>query len=567
MADVLFRYLLAARSRDRGWLQRVFLADERLLAASVERLLETAAIRIDIASQHMREREATVVAWPSRLPHVQFYDKPEPRPPQAPQLETRSEAFPLRSTLQVDPCAECEGNGYLKCSCDRGRVSCGWCSGTGRQRVQDTACSVCGGDGLLTCGDCRGSGNVQHMRCGGEGKVATWREKIYSYTVKRQSQTVSPVDCPPRVAAAVEAWLEEHDEVLETLTGEAASTQLGYSTAHANAVVSLATHARDVRVHRAKTDPEECLFVETQSRCVPVSACVLRSERWARREEFWLVGRGAEAIELKPAARADRWKLAALPGLALGAASAAEMLAQLHGFSLLAPELLTGAAAAAATGLSMLGFAAAGIGFKRMWMGQGDPVRTIAVLPCAGQSTAYLSCLASIGAFVHRLDVLDRSYKTTLEALMGTARAPHQSQTIVLRTEKGELVRLIEIAGCDQLAPVELEHMARTVDGVVFLEQPGHLADELRGRLRSASPARPAEASLMLSGVGEPAAENTVDLERIRRAFTREIDVVIEWPAVFSELWSPVGSIVAGHRVALARRHSHASTRLPAEAR
>ena len=62
-------------------------------------------------------------------------------------------------------------------------------------------------------------------------------------------------------------------------------------------IIAAAIRSRDVRENRARVDPETCLFVETRSRCVPVSACTLRSERSGSAEEFWLVGRGAQAIE------------------------------------------------------------------------------------------------------------------------------------------------------------------------------------------------------------------------------------------------------------------------------
>ena len=101
MSDVLFRYLLTARQRERSAIRRLFLADDPLLEAGVEQLVETAAARVGVTSQHERvdTREVTVPA--SRRRSVRFYDVAQPNRPQAGHFEQRSEEFPLKGTLKV----------------------------------------------------------------------------------------------------------------------------------------------------------------------------------------------------------------------------------------------------------------------------------------------------------------------------------------------------------------------------------------------------------------------------------------------------------------------------------
>jgi hypothetical protein len=577
MADVLFRYLLTARSQDRSWYQRAFLADERLLAAALESLVETAALRVEVASQHARIRRAHVIAWPSRLAEIQFYDQPEPRAPEAPHLETRSEAFPLRETLEVTSCDGCKGTGVIDCVCGTGEVTCSSCQGL----RNFGSCVACGGSGRVSCSRCHGNRILAHERCGGEGKIASYQEEIHSYAVKRQIHTVLPQNHPARLDGAIEKWLEEHDEVLPELSNEAITAHLGYCTDLAKGVVTAAERAREVRENRARADSETCLFVETRFRCVPVSACTLRSERSASAEELWLVGRGAQAIELRPQVRPDRWKVAGWPGLLIGLLGGAETFAELHGASLfLSPASLSVLGAAAAGAASLAGMVAAGVGLKRVWFGREDPVRTIVVLPCAGSSTLYLPCLAAVGSWLKRIEILDRSYKATLETLVGNPRPPHQSQTVVMRTWDDRLVRLIEIAQPGRLEQEELARMAQAADGVVFLEDAEHAADALRSNIHGATLARPPEARLIIeTGTGEvrsgdatpdfPPAEpppEALSLETIRRAYIREIDFTPDWPAVFEEMWSPLASVLAGKRPALHRRRAAEAGSLPAEA-
>jgi hypothetical protein len=143
---------------------------------------------------------------------------------------------------------------------------------------------------------------------------------------------------------------------------------------------------------------------------------------------------------------------------------------------------------------------------------------------------------------------------------MGTARPAHQSQTVVVRTERKELVRLIEIPQAEKLSRAELARMMEAVNGVLFLEEFDEHADTLRAEMHAATATRPPEVRLLIEpgqiqadehGLGPSAG---VALEAIRRAWTRLDDRAMDWAAVFERLWSPVSMLLSGLRVPLSRR-------------
>ena len=121
MSDVLFRYLLTARRRDKSVFRRLVFADEPLLEAGVEQLVETAAARIEVTSQHERvtRRQDTVPA--SHRHRVRFFDVAQPNRPRPGRFEERFEEFPLGPTLKVYTCDGCGGSGKVRCRRCSGR--------------------------------------------------------------------------------------------------------------------------------------------------------------------------------------------------------------------------------------------------------------------------------------------------------------------------------------------------------------------------------------------------------------------------------------------------------------
>lgn len=548
MADVLFRYMLAARAHDGAWHQRAFLADERLLAAGVERVIETAAIRVEVVSQHARVARASVVVPASKVHDVTFVEEVWPDEPEAGRFETRTERFPLAGTLKVEQCEPCRGAGIVNCGCQgTGQVTCARCNGTGRV-FGETRCSGCHGDGHNRCERCRGRGFFKHLECDGEGKIASWDEEVRTYTVKRVRDALLPPEAPLRaMATAADEWLAKHGDVLPGISEDAFSAALGYFTPELGLMLAAARRVESTFQLKARTDPEPCLFSAVRLQCVPVSACLIRAERSGVVSRFWLVGRGEEAIEIRPRSRIDPWKSVGWPGLFAGGVAA---------FGL--PT--AGAAMLPLTAVAALGLGVAGVGLKRFLVGSGEPVRTVAVIPCSGQPTLYLTCLTTLGGYLNRLELRDRAFKTSIESMMGSPRPPHQSQTVVVKTDRDELVRLIEITQADRLSRPELARMMESVNGVLFLEDPEHSADALRKEMHIATAVRPPEVRLLVEADQSEADEHGlapgggVALEAARRAWTKEAPRQLDWPAVFERLWSPVTMVLSGLRVPVIRR-------------
>ena len=81
MSDVLFRYLLTARRRERSTWRRLLLADDPLLEAGIEQLVETAAARVEVTSQHERVTMESVTVPGLAPPHGALLRRRPAQPP------------------------------------------------------------------------------------------------------------------------------------------------------------------------------------------------------------------------------------------------------------------------------------------------------------------------------------------------------------------------------------------------------------------------------------------------------------------------------------------------------
>ncbi len=536
MSDVLFRYLLMARDRDRSWWHRAFRSDERLLAAGLVKLEETAAVRVQIAEQRERVSRIEAPFVPaSESEKVTFFDQPEPQPPVAGTLEDRIERFPLRSTLRVEPCSRCLG-GYLVCKACRGRRRCRCfaCNGFGRVIFLVLRCQDCEGTGEISCLACGGTGRIVDATCRGQGQVATWQEHVFEYSVRRISRTFVPEGAPPELRDGVESAIDRLGEPLSEFTPDAAVQQLGYATPELDHVLKRALRAPGEVQTASHMKTERSLHFVPTARIVPVASCRVLSEKMQNPAGYWLLGRGDEALEIRPPYAPRQWTATAYTALALGVGAIAAAV------SIVAPQpWFTVATVVALT-------AGVAIGLMR----PQSRVLIIAVLPCSGERSVYLSCLASVGSHAGGLDVLDHTYRADLQSLLGDAQPATQSQSLAVRTSDGDCVRLIEVAQPERLSRDEWARMAKAVDGIIYLCESGWSEELLRSKLeRSVSPA-PAQVILRLdthetesdrSGAG-PSGDLALDV--IRRAFTRRSGTPLDWPSVFGRLWEPVTALL-----------------------
>jgi hypothetical protein len=542
MSDALFRYLLMARERDQSWRRRLLLSDdERLLAAGFVRLTETVALRVEYAVQSMREKTQPSNTIPaSAVDKVIFYEQPVRDPPPKGVLRSSIDIYPIRSTLKIEPCPWCMARGWVHCNTCLGtrRVICPRCQGKSSWH----RCERCGNSRVVECSDCDQDGHVVDGLCFGEGRVASWRESIIHYTIERITESFVPPGIPANVVRAADEALKTPGITVAPFTEAGTVAALGYSTPETAVVLVPALH-RPAAIKLARdAAPADCLHIVSTASVIPLSSCRVLSESRRTDAEYWLVGRGDAAVEIPPRTASDRWKLGTLPGFVLSIGSLSEAAA-LHG----APGHII--ALLGFAGLGAIGLATSAIGLRRILFGGRRRVRTIAVLPCSGVGTPYLTCLGAVGSFTGALTVLDHTYGGDLRTLMEDGQEISHSQTVAVRSKSGDYVRLIELARFDTLTGSERARMAAAVDGIIYLARPDETADRLRELLRSAS-AHPPDTLLRLDLVADQCdrsgqtPQGGLALSVVRRAFTRRSDGDLDWSSVFTSLWQPVAELL-----------------------
>ncbi len=547
MSDALFRFLLMAKEHDRFWYRWAFPAGDKLLAAGIERVIDTAAITVDVLVQRERMSIARASCPASERAAIRFYEKAEPHRPKAPVFEHRTEAFPVSGTQSVGRCADCLGLGTVKCEhCEgRGQTRCERCDGHGRfkralvdgePRIEDP-CHRCGGDGVADCPRCHRRKVVRHDSCAGTGTLLTWDETVFTWWAEKVRETHLPPQGPQdELKKAVEQWVSAVEDSIQELTQEVVAERLGYDSADVALLVESARLTGESVEKRVGAPGERCLFVTKRFRIVPIGACCYRPRPNKAAEEFWLVGRGDRAIELSRPHVGSRWTVGYW-GLGFLIADA------FHGLYQVSPIAATA---------GVLGLSLAATELKRALFDRDARVTTLAVLPAANGLRTYLTCLATLGAYVGRLEVVDQTYRAHLEVLMGEAYQAAQSRSVVFRQKGGRLLRLVQVARPSDLSDGEWRRLTRAVDGVVFLEEAADDgAAELQRRVAGVSPALLAAARLQLSQRATDADRNGVTpegrlaIEAIRRAFVSETRAELDWQAVFDRLWAPVAAVLA----------------------
>ncbi len=550
MSDVLFRYLLTARRRERSTIRRLFLADDPLLEAGVEQLVETAAARIGVTSQHERVNRRQVTVPASRRRTVRFFDVAQPNRPQEGHFEQRSEEFPLKSTLKVYRCTSCRGSGKVRCwTCSgRGVVSCPRCGGSGRSQGNDgrrRTCGGCGGSGRLTCGTCGGARRVTCNQCRGEGRLASWEVEVYQWLKEYRSKDEMPLSADEsRVRKAFDRWLGLGQEQVTSFKPAAVVAHLGFETPEA---LDLAARADDLRRRlekNAQSSSNRYLFHRSDRWIAPVGYTVVRLDGKAR--FYWLVGRGEQAREVTPKGKPDGVKVMGWFGAGSGSllgfesftAAFEQALPLLESLQLFGDVSFGWLASGSVVGWSM---ALAGVQRGRR---RKPPVPAIGLIVASGRPTAYLTCLAYLGSYLGRLKVLDRAYDLQSEHLLGRMRPNRQSESLGIELADGRRIRLVEVANPEGISAERLTMMAKALDAIMILEQPAHTAKELLERITAAASPPPRIGRLMIDDQrGLNDSETALPLEAVRRAFVEDLGTV-DWQAIFDRMWQPLSGLL-----------------------
>ncbi len=552
MSDILFRYLLMARRRDHSFFRRLLLRDEQLLEAGLEQLVESAAAKVSIKSQHEKVSRKSVTVPYSRHRAIRFYDVATPNRPAAGRFEKRSESFPLKPTLSISTCTPCSGTGKVTCRrCSgRGRRRCGSCSGSGQVRTKSgrMTCGACGGSGRKSCTSCWGSGRQTCSPCAGEGQLASWEEEIYQWLIESDWKEQYPSEqSRSRLRGPFNKWLKKHDDRVADLKPQTAGAHLGFTTPEALGVAARADRDRQALEQAARRNRNRYLFHETVCRLAPVGYSVGRLA--GKAHYYWLVGRGEKALEITPWGRADVMKSLGWLGFGSGGPLAYEGFVQTFQLSdflwnlQLFGELpyfgvMGGLAASTALALA---------GLRRM-ICRKPRVQTVGILHEAGEPTPLLPCLAYLGSHTGRLTVLDRVYVTQTQRMLGKMRVARQSESLAVELADGRRVHLIEVAGAPQLSKDQLHLMLKALDGLVILKENAVAqAPGLEIRLRSLTPAKLeiAEAVIDRNPDAEIAGHREgLPLEAIRREFVGSLHAQVDWNILFAKIWRPVDRLL-----------------------
>jgi len=83
--------------------------------------------------------------------------------------------------VEWEICEECEGIGYIDCSCDLYDHTCPECDGKGTVFFlgEEEICPMCNGEGEILCERCEGTGEIECECCGGDGYVEIWYSNGY----------------------------------------------------------------------------------------------------------------------------------------------------------------------------------------------------------------------------------------------------------------------------------------------------------------------------------------------------------------------------------------------------
>lgn len=525
MADVLLRYLQTARRLDASLVRRLFLQDQDLLAAGVEQLVEAAAARVDVRSQHEVVSERDEEHPASHRRSVRFFDEPRPRPPRPLNFEDRVEEFPIAGTLREFGCPRCGASGKLRCStCSgSGNVRCGSCSGSGSR--DGKRCGSCSGRGVRTCSTCDGDGRVRCPRCSGEGELAAWQTVVHTYTVQDRRRESFPLPDPPAaLVRALATWLGGHAEGVESFDGADAERHLGYRTETVDAVCGHAERSCEALEAEAQSGARgRCLFLQSSRYLAPLGYSVLRQDE--RASWYWLLGRGAAAIEVLPWRRPDPVKLLGWLGTA-GFLIVAGILvnAMLEGATIPGGDWWTYGIGAIAS------VAAAAIGLPRAFA-RPRLVRTVVVVSDSELVSPFLPCVAALGSYVGAFHVRDSAWVAHLDALQGGVRSERQSDSITVQLLDGRRVRIVQVAQRGDGKAFSVA--ASGVDGVVYLG--GRTEDGANALEAAAGAPAPASARLELT---------EAELAELQREWVAGMQDDNEIRARFRRLWKPVADVL-----------------------
>jgi hypothetical protein len=538
-----------ARDRDDSWYHRAFLNEERLLAAGLVRLVESAVVEITVQKQFERvSRMQSLLLPASQADRVTFYDQPEPKPPPEGTFVERIDRFPLRASLQVTTCGRCQGKGKRLCDdCNGTRQrKCSRCRGQGRELLWLLRCAGCEGTGQAMCSSCDEQGLKIDLGCGGEGKVASWETHVIEYSIRSVSEVVLPPDLPVEVQSAARDVVRSSSTRLAEVTTEAAATVLGYATPEVAVVMKRSDAWVNAQRGTNDTRAPRCLHLVPTARVLPLSSCRVLSESAQSAGDYWLIGRGEAAVERQPLPTFDFWKVGVVPSLLSG------IILQRLVSSDRMDKIQTSVIPAVLLVLAGAALSITGVGLKRILFARRKRVRTVVVLPCSGARSSYLTCVGIVGSLAGKVEVLDHTYRGELQAMMGLGEPPSHSQSVAVRTASGDLVRLIEVARPEALSDAELSRVARAADGFVYLVETGHTEKALRGRVHRAAGRTRSEAVLRVEG-GAPrtdprgvTAEGVLALDVVRSAYTKQSDVKLDWLTVFTRLWAPIGTVLGG---------------------
>jgi hypothetical protein len=322
---------------------------------------------------------------------------------------------------------------------------------------------------------------------------------VHTWTVEKHEESILPPQASSSLEEAVREWLQRHPEPAPLPLEESAPALVRDPTPELAVVLERAALRSAALVRHSGAGRRTRVFEGLRCRVVPMSTVVTRS---GAREgcDFWLIGRGDDAIEEVPhrsfTEKMGRWA-----------------------------------------------------GALRHRSGH---VRTIAV--ASGACPKFLPMLAAIGSFVGALETLDGNYASKIRSMLGEAGAASERITTLLVQPQGAPpVRLVEVSDPGGMTQAEWERMAQVCHGLLAIEERGAPPLSLP---QAASHPQPVAGCLPVDSASQTCnahgltPDGALAIEAVRRSFLRNIPGDdLTWPSVFAHLWEPIATILrAPHR-------------------
>lgn len=178
--DLVMEYLKWRGKILQSKLLKLFYDEKTLITMSIGNLHENIAVKIRVDMEYELHRFVNMEKPASWVRKIRFYDQAQPLRPIFPRFTNDIQKFPLRNSIRIFDCPDCNGTG---------KVTCPTCHG-----YKTVMCPRCGGTGK--CQKCNGTGKIVCYQCGGVGKIYTTKTVLQTCPTCSGRGRIGNISCP-----------------------------------------------------------------------------------------------------------------------------------------------------------------------------------------------------------------------------------------------------------------------------------------------------------------------------------------------------------------------------------